>query len=204
MSGELGRAFRRRVERAAELRALRISGMTVQEEEESWPPPTRRNGNCVQSSTNAASAEYLIRDAMAQGSFDHSKYAGKPIPGLGETIDPHPRVKALLQRESITGRGPPAILLRTEDAGLDARIDELHSENQIRASSWMTSVARVVDARRQLQGGPPVVTKTRDVEAELRRWRERRAALAVAVPEQEALQEPEIHRRWWRRIRPGS
>jgi len=39
--------------------------------------------------------------------------------------------------------------------------------------------ARVVDARRQLTGGPPVVTPTRDVDAEVRRWRERRRAQGI-------------------------
>ncbi len=33
---------------------------------------------------------------------------------------------------------------------------------------------RVVEARRQLQGGPPVVTPTRDAEAEVAAWRDRR------------------------------
>jgi hypothetical protein len=33
---------------------------------------------------------------------------------------------------------------------------------------------RVVAARRQLQGGPPVITPLRDVEAEVSAWRERR------------------------------
>ena len=42
------------------------------------------------------------------------------------------------------------------------------------AGWWRTSTRRVVDARRQLTGGPPVVTPTRDVEAEVEAWRERR------------------------------
>ena len=49
---------------------------------------------------------------------------------------------------------------------------------------------RVVEARRQLLGGPPVVTRTRDVDAEIVRWQERRdaaqqgaASTAASVPE---------------------
>ena len=201
MSGESSGAFRRRVERAAELRSLRISGMTVQEEEE-LAAADEKERELRAKFDDAARAEYLIRDAMAQGKFDHLKYAGKPIPGLGDKYDPDWWVKGLIQRENLTGMGPEAILLRTEDAGLDARIDELLSEKQVRELLEDFN-ARVVDARRQLQGGPPVVTKTRDVEAELRRWRERRAALAAAV-ERQAVQEPEIRRRWWRRIRSSS
>ena len=48
---------------------------------------------------------------------------------------------------------------------------------------------RIVEARRQLQGGPPVVTQPRDVDAEVEHWRERlesrrrtQAALATEAP----------------------
>ena len=83
-------------------------------------------------------------------------------------------------------------------------IDEQHSEKQVRQLLEDFN-ARVIDARRQLQGGPPVVTKTRDVESEVRHWAERRAARAAAVAELEAQQEPDqIRRRWWRRIRSGT
>lgn len=65
--------------------------------------------------------------------------------------------------------------------------------------------ARVIDARRQLQGGPPVITKTRDVGVELDRWPERRAAAAEATAAQEAAnQELAGKRPWWRRIWNGS
>ncbi|MGY2745037.1 DnaJ family domain-containing protein [Arthrobacter sp. UYCu723] len=187
-----GSAFRRRVERAAELRAVRSAGSTAQEHDEltAAEEELRRKRAKVD---DAAKAEYLIRDAMAQGKFDNLKYAGKPIPGLGEAYDPDWWVKGLLQRENITGLGPKAILLRTEDAGLDARLEAQFSEKQVR-DILKDFNARVVDARRQLQGGPPVVTKTRDVDAEVERWRARRAAAAAAAPP-----EPEPQRSWWRR-----
>ena len=201
MDSGSGGAFRRRVERAAELRALRVSGLTLQEEQE-LAAAEEKERDLRARFDEATRAEYLIRDAMAQGKFDHLKYAGKPIPGLGEKYDPDWWVKGLMQRENITGMGPKAILLRTEDAGLDARIGELHSEKQVRELLEDFN-ARVVDARRQLQGGPPVVTETRDIEAEVRRWVERRAALAAAV-EREAQQTPEVRRPWWRRLWSGS
>ncbi|QDW30873.1 DUF1992 domain-containing protein [Arthrobacter sp. KBS0702] len=196
MSGGGGSAFRRRVERAAELRSIRASGSTVQENDElsAAEEELRQKRAAVD---DAAKAEYLIRDAMAQGKFDNLKYAGKPVPGLGEVYDPDWWVKGLLQRENITGLGPTAILLRTEDAALDDRLDEQFSEKQVRdiLADFNT---RVIDARRQLQGGPPVVTRTRDVDAELARWRERRAALAAAAAA--AAPEPEPRRPWWRRL----
>ena len=200
-SGSSG-AFRRRMERAAELRALRVSGLTAQEERE-LAAADEKERELRARFDDATRAEYLIRDAMAQGKFDHLKYAGRPIPGLGEKYDPDWWVKGLMQRENITGMGPKAILLRTEDAGLDARIDELHTEKQVRELLEDFN-ARVVDARRQLQGGPPVVTETRDIEAEQRRWVERRAALAAAVAQQETQQEPQVRRPWWRQIWSGA
>ena len=196
MSGGGGSAFRRRVERAAELRSIRASGSTVQENDEisAAEEELRKKRAAVD---DAAKAEYLVRDAMAQGKFDNLKYAGKPIPGLGEVYDPDWWVKGLLQRENITGLGPTAILLRTEDAALDARLDEQFSEKQVR-DILADFNARVIDARRQLQGGPPVITRTRDVDAEVERWRERRAALAAAAAA--AAPEPEPRRPWWRRL----
>jgi Domain of unknown function (DUF1992) len=190
-------AFRRRVERAAELRAARASGSTAQENDElaAAEDELRRKRARVD---DAAKAEYLIRDAMAQGKFDNLKYAGKPIPGLGEAYDPDWWVKGLLQRENVTGLGPKAILLRTEDAELDARLDAQFSEKQVR-DILEDFNRRVIDARRQLQGGPPVITKTRNVDAEVERWRARRADTAAAAPP-----EPETKRPWWRRRRTAE
>jgi multidrug efflux pump subunit AcrA (membrane-fusion protein) len=188
--------FKRRVERAAELRAVRAAGGTAQEDAEltAAEEEARQKRNQVD---DAARAEYLIRDAMAQGKFDNLQYAGKPIPGLGEGYDPDWWVKGLIRRENISGLGPKAILLRTEDAGLDARLDAQYSEKQVREIVEDFN-ARVIDARRQLQGGPPVVTKTRDVGVEVQRWHERRAAVEPPAPP-----EPEARRPWWRRLWNG-
>lgn len=198
MSDGGGSAFRRRVERAAELRSIRASGSTFQESREvdAAEEELRQKRARVD---DAAKAEYLIRDAMAQGKFDNLKYAGKPIPGLGEVYDPDWWVKGLLQRENVTGLGPTAILLRTEDAELDARLDAQFTEKQVR--DIVTDFnARIIDARRQLQGGPPVITKTRDVDLEVQRWSERRATAAAAT----GPAEPETKRPWWRRIWSGK
>lgn len=194
-----GPAFRRRVERAAGLRAVRSSGSTAQEDAEVTAVEDELRQKRAKVG-DAAKAEYLIRDAMAQGKFDNLKYAGKPIPGLGDAYDPDWWVKGLLQRENLTGLGPKAILLRTEDAGLEARLSAQTSERQVR-ELLADFNARVIDARRQLQGGPPVVTGTRDIEAEVRRWREHRAAASAAEP----VPVPRPRRPWWRRrIRPTT
>ncbi|MBT2532233.1 DUF1992 domain-containing protein [Arthrobacter sp. ISL-48] len=196
MSGGAG-YFRRRLERAAERRSYRGAGISPQEETEleAADEQERQKRKKVD---DTARVEYLIRDAMAQGKFDNLKYAGKPVPGLGEAYDPDWWVKGLIQRENISGLGPKAILLRTEDAELDATLDAQFTEKQV----WdilKDFNTRVVEARRQLQGGPPVVTRTRDVEAEVARWHDRRAArTAVAPPE------PEPQRSWWQRLWKGT
>jgi hypothetical protein len=186
-------AFKRRLERAAELRSYRGAGISA-EEEAALEAAEAKERDKRKKVDDARRAEYLIRDAMAQGKFDNLKYAGKPIPGLGEAYDPDWWVKGLIQRENISGLGPKAILLRAEDAELDARLDAQFTEKQVRDMLGDFN-ARVIDARRQLQGGPPVITKTRDVDAEVARWHERRASRAEA-----AAPEPEPQPSWWQRL----
>lgn len=182
---------RKRLERAAELRSYRGAGISA-EEEAALEAVEAREREKRRKVGDAARVDYLIRDAMAQGKFDNLKHAGKPIPGLGEPYDPDWWVKGLLERENISGMGPAAILLRKEDAGLEATLDAQYTEQQAR-DLLEDFNRRVIDARRQLQGGPPVITKTRDVEAELVRWRARRAVRVA--------QEPPVApapSRWWR------
>jgi hypothetical protein len=199
MSGGAAGEFKRRMERLSEMRAVRGAGITA-EEEAALVAAEEQERQKRKKVSDAARVEYLIRDAMAQGKFDNLKYAGKPIPGLGEGYDPDWWVKGLIQRENITGMGPKAILLRTEDAELDARLESQYSEKQVRDIVEDFN-ARVIDARRQLQGGPPVITKTRDADTEVQRWQERRSAVAAADAD---LSEPEPRRPWWRRLWSGS
>jgi hypothetical protein len=120
-----------------------------------------------------------VRKAIERGEFDDLPGTGKPIPDLGRTHDPDWWAKRLIEREQLTGLLPPALALRKEDAALEARLDRETTEAGVRRI--LTDFNhRVVEARRQLLGGPPVVTPTRDVEQELASWRaridERRAA----------------------------
>ena len=91
---------------------------------------------------------------------------------------------------------PEAIQLRKDDAVLDERLDALHDEDDVRAAVEEFN-ARIVSARRQLMGGPPVVTPLRDVEREVRRWQSRRR-----VPEPPPAPEPDRASRR-RRRRPA-
>jgi len=188
--------YRKRLERAAEVRSYRGAGISPEEEAALDALDAKERGKRRKVS-DSARAEYLVRDAMAQGKFDDLKYAGKPIPGLGESYDPDWWVKGLLQRENISGLGPPAILLRAEDAGLDAELDAQYTEQQVR-DLLADFNRRIIDARRQLQGGPPVVTQTRDVDEHVERWRARRAARTPEV-----VEEPMPERSWWQRLWKG-
>lgn len=123
--------------------------------------------------------DVVVDQAMRRGEFDNLPLQGKPIPGLTGTHDPDWWIKGLIERENITGVLPSA-QLRKDDAELDDKLDLEAME--VRVREIVTDFnARVVDARRQLQGGPPVVTPTRDVDEEVARWQARRAARRTAA-----------------------
>lgn len=144
----------------------------------------------------AAYVETAIQQAIRRGDFDDLPGAGKPIPGLGASHDPDWWIRRKIQTEQLTGLGPPALMLRVENAELEDRLDELTREEEVRATVDDFN-RRVIEARRQLQGGPPVVTPTRDVEAEVAAWAERRRSLLAESSSDAAPP----RRRWWRRTR---
>jgi hypothetical protein len=148
----------------------------------------------------ASFVEIQIQQAIRRGEFDELPGAGKPLAGLGQTYDPDWWIRQKIERERLTGLGPPALTLRTEDAQLDERMDAIASETAVR-ELLSDFNRRVVNARRQLQGGPPVVTPTRDADAEVARWRERRAARAQAAREQREREEAEWAALPWRERR---
>ncbi|MGN6576225.1 MAG: DUF1992 domain-containing protein, partial [Nocardioides sp.] len=140
--------------------------------------------------------EHQVRAAMARGEFDNLPGAGKPL-NLPDQHDPDWWVKGLIEREKITGVLPPALALRREDAELDAELDRLGSEDEVRRTLADFN-ERVVAARRQLQGGPPVVTPLREAEDEVNAWRQRRAERRASVRAAElAEQANRPRRRWW-------
>lgn len=143
--------------------------------------------------------EQQLRVAQERGDFDDLPGAGKPLEGLGTDHDPDWWLKKLIEREKISVL-PPALELRVEDARLDDTLDRLATQKEVR-DALDDFNARVRRARMQLEGGPPVITPLRDVEAELASWRERRTARLEA--QREALRdrpaEGRTGRRWWRR-----
>lgn len=109
---------------------------------------------------------------MERGDFEALPGLGKPLEDLGETHDPDWWVKRLVERERITVL-PPALQLRRDDAALDGALDRLGSEAEVRRelTEFNERVRRVLYST---HGGPPVTTSPRDVDEEVRRWRERR------------------------------
>jgi DnaJ-like protein len=146
--------------------------------------------------------ELQVRQAMARGDFDDLPGTGKPL-RLPDRHDPDWWVKQLIERENIHV-APPAIALRREDAELDATIDREAREEGVRRVVDDFN-HRVVEARRQLTGGPPVITKTRDPDAEVDAWRARRAQrTAEARQRVQAENRSKSQRRrrpWWRVFR---
>ena len=115
-----------------------------------------------------------VRRSIERGEFDNLPGAGKPLK-LPAQHDPDWWVKRLIEREKISGVAPPAIGLRREDAELDEVIDREWSEEGVRRIVADFN-RRVVEARRQLTGGPPVLTRTRDADDEVAAWAARREA----------------------------
>jgi hypothetical protein len=150
----------------------------------------------------ALATEVAIQQAMRRGDFENLPGAGKPLPGIGDgRHDPDWWIRRKIEREQLRGLGPAALTLRTEDAELEDRLDELTRADDVRAALEDFN-ARVIEARRQLLGGPPVITQPRDVDRELAAWQERRAARAAERAEQPAPEPARRRRR--RRIRRAS
>ncbi|MFS0735130.1 DUF1992 domain-containing protein [Microbacterium sp. 1P10UB] len=147
----------------------------------------------------SAYVETAIQQAVRRGEFDNLPGAGKPLAGLGGSHDPDWWLKRKIEAEGLTGLGPPALLLRTEYADLDARMDEHSREADVREALEDFN-RRVIEARRQLLGGPPVVTPLVDVDERVGEWRERRDAAARAAAHARAA-EREVGRPSWRERR---
>jgi hypothetical protein len=141
-----------------------------------------------------------IQRAIERGDFDNLPGYGKPIEGLGGEHDPDWWLKKLVERERITVL-PAALQLRKDDAELDDLLDRTTAEADVRREVEEFN-ERIRQARRQLQGGPPVITQTRDVDTEVEAWRQRRQTRIQLQRQREgeAVSAADLPRRpWWRR-----
>lgn len=152
------------------------------------------------SADRAAYVETAIQQAIRRGEFDDLPGAGKPLPGLNGRHDPDWWIRRKIESERLTGLGPPALTLRSEDAALEDRLDGMHREEDVRAAIEDFNL-RVKEARRQLLGGPPVVTKLRDPDHEVRAWRERRLERSRRAAEEQERRRAEATAPGWRERR---
>jgi hypothetical protein len=136
-------------------------------------PGARRAAAAARVKHQGRWVDLQIEAAIRRGDFDDLPGLGKPIEGLGTEHDPDWWLKKLIEREQVTGVLPPALQLRKEDAELDARLDGLHREDDVRRVLEDFN-GQVRKALYQPLGGPPLITRQRDVDAEVDRWRARR------------------------------
>ncbi|HET7352226.1 MAG TPA: DUF1992 domain-containing protein [Marmoricola sp.] len=163
-------------------------------------PRTGRDSAATRIQDQARWVDLQIQQAMNRGEFDDLPGTGKPLTDLGSAHDRDWWLKKLIEREQITGVLPPALQLRKDDAELDALLDQQATEKQVRDAVEDFN-RRIVEARRQLQGGPPVITPTRDPDAEVDRWRERmrarRSASRAGRGTEDGSRPRSSRRRWW-------
>lgn len=167
------------------------------------PDEVREERRQLKAADVAAHARARIEEAERRGVFEGNPYHGKPLPGNDGQHDPDWWIKSKIEREDIRGIAPPALALRTEDAELDDALDALTVESDVREVLEDFN-ARVKEARRQLLGGPPVVTPLREVDDEVARWRDRREerfAAAARTAAEAGAASANQPRRWWRRRR---
>lgn len=145
-----------------------------QDPSEQQPPGRGRDAAATRIQHQVRWVDLQVQQAVARGEFDGLPGQGKPIADLGERHDPDWWLKKLIERERITGVLPPALQLRVDDARLEEELDRLASEREVRRELESFN-QRVVEARRQLLGGPPVITPLREVEAEVAAWKARRS-----------------------------
>lgn len=170
--------------------------------EQDEPRPQRAHDRLTGKSAAAARmhqqhlwVELQVKQAMERGEFDDLPGAGKPIKNLGTHDDPEWWVKQLVEREHITVL-PPSLQLRKDDAELDARLDRMGAEREVREAVEEFN-QRVIAARYRPPEGPPLITMPRDVEETVAAWQQRRTARRT-TSSRTAADVPTRRRRWWR------
>lgn len=127
------------------------------------------------SDRQARGVDRQIQEAEARGEFKNLPGAGKPLPGMGQPLHEDWWLRQQSTRENIgLDALPPALRLAKEVEQLPDALDELKDEAAVRDAVEELNVR----IRKALIGpidGPPLRFGLRDVDAEVRGWRERRA-----------------------------
>ena len=164
---------------------------------------TGRSAAAARIANQSSWVDQQLRIAMERGDFDDLPGYGKPIEDLGVEHDPDWWIKKLVERENIAIL-PPALALRKEDAELDGRLDRINVESEVRreVEDFNARVRKAIYTPPTGPSGPPVITRQRDVDAEVAAWRERRTARIDAQRATRAATEPAPRKRtWWFRWR---
>ncbi len=116
--------------------------------------------------------ERKIREAQAEGEFDHLPGFGQPIPDLDEPLDENWWVRKKLRREQLNLL-PPVLQARLEKQRTLEAIDSMKSERAVRRC-----LERLNETIRRAHfshlPGPPEGVTPVDIEAVVAQWRQRR------------------------------
>ena len=119
-------------------------------------------------------AEQRIREAQAEGKFDHLPGFGRPIPGIDEPHDDLWWVKDKLRREEISHL-PPALAIRLDVERTLARLAAISSESHVRGELAALN-ERIRAAILSPASGPSVDVVPLDVEELIGDWRSQQSS----------------------------
>lgn len=112
--------------------------------------------------------ERIIREAQADGEFDHLRGAGKPLPLTG-VLEEAWWIKEKLRREKLSDL-PEALAIRYEAERVLDEIARLSDERVVRERLDELN-GRIRKINRTTVTGPPTTLAPLDVDAVLARWR---------------------------------
>ncbi|MBL7258477.1 DUF1992 domain-containing protein [Paractinoplanes lichenicola] len=121
-----------------------------------------------------SSIDRQLREATERGEFDNLPGQGKPLRGHGEDYEEDWWVKDWLEREGATaGVIPPTLALRRETEELEAKVDRLRSEREVR--DYVDDLnERIHQATVGRMDGPPVILRKFNLDKVTEGWRARR------------------------------
>jgi hypothetical protein len=121
-----------------------------------------------------SSIDRQLREATERGEFDNLKGSGKPLADHGREYQEDWWVRDWLEREGATaGVIPPTLAVRRDVEDLEADVDRLRTEQEVREHVAELN-ERLRKAAVGLMDGPPVVLPPRDADQIVTGWRERR------------------------------
>jgi hypothetical protein len=149
----------------------------------------------------ASWVDQQVSEAAERGAFDNLPGAGKPLSRRGGT---DAWLQDYLRREGVSADEllPTPLRLRKEAERLAGSVQDLHSEDEVRAV--VKGLNRRIAEWRRIPDGPPIYLRLVDEDAMVARWRDARRgppAPAPAPPDRPHPDPPPRRSRWWRRRR---